>query len=45
MLIAAITREPLSAALSSMSPRARRAALRAHRVLHARSHGSLPGLT
>jgi len=37
-------RAPLAAALSRMSPRARRAALRAHRVLHARTHGELPAL-
>lgn len=37
-------REPLRGVLSGMSLRARRAALRAHRVLQARSHGALPPL-
>jgi hypothetical protein len=37
-------RDPLRGALGSMSLRARRAALRAHRVLQARSHGALPAL-
>jgi len=37
-------RTQLGSALPRMSPRARKAALRAHRVMHARSHGALPAL-
>jgi hypothetical protein len=37
-------RETLAATLRAKSPRARRAALRAHRVMQAREHGKLPAL-
>ncbi len=37
-------RAEVAAHLPQRSPRARRAALRAYRVLHARAHGGLPTL-